>query len=246
MKLIKNLFKKKQDEGVKSNLSLEDIFAELEKILKKASIAQISGFRPPEDPLTSWFGGRGVMLSSESIPQYSGNPMFPLLQVNLTELPYLPPKLTNTKILVVWFNQKEIPFDKKNGDGWLIREYSSFDNLKVVENVEKPTNLKSFPIKWNLLEKERPGWDEAGGLIDMSAINENEEASDKFFDEYQNHPFTKIGGYPTEIQHGIGGDSTFVFQIGSEEKPNWMWADNGIGYFLKTQSGEWEFQCQFY
>ena len=39
-------------------------------------------------------------------------------------------------------------------------------------------------------------------------------------------------------QHDLGRDSTFIFPIGSEEKANWMWADNGIGYFLKSVSGE--------
>lgn len=36
-----------------------------------------------------------------------------------------------------------------------------------------------------------------------------------------------------EIQHGVGIED-FVFQVGSEEKVNWMWADkvrSNFGYF---------------
>ncbi|MCZ6412879.1 DUF1963 domain-containing protein, partial [Cronobacter sakazakii] len=56
---------------------------------------------------------------------------------------------------------------------------------------------------------------------------------------------TKDGGYPLQIQHGVGIQD-FVFQVGSEEKVNWMWADNGIGYFHKSPEGLWTFSCQFY
>jgi hypothetical protein len=61
----------------------------------------------------------------------------------------------------------------------------------------------------------------------------------------KNHSGTKVGGYPTEIQHSVGLDD-FVFQVGSEEKPRWMWADNGIGYFFRDAAGVWRFSCQFY
>lgn len=171
--------------------------------------------------------------------------MFPLLQINCQELPCRPPQLERTALLVLYLTAEEIPFDKPNGDGWLIREYQSIDGLVPVGGT-KPEWLKSFPIKWILSEPERPEWEEAWGLVDLTPINESEEASEEFFERYPNYHGTKVGGYPSQIQHGIGGDSPFVFQVGSEEKPNWMWADNGIGYFCKSPEGQWEFQCQFY
>lgn len=193
----------------------------------------------------SWFGGKAVREPGEETPTYKGKPMFPLLQINCQELPYRPLQLEGTALLVLYLNSEEIPFDKPNGDGWLIREYQSLDGLSPFA-AAKPERLKPFPIKWLLSEPERPGWEEAWGVVDLKAINESQEASKAFFERYPNHHGTKVGGYPSEIQHGIGGDSPFVFQVGSEEKPNWMWADNGIGYFCKSAEGEWEFQCQFY
>ncbi|ODC02920.1 hypothetical protein BFW38_04485 [Terasakiispira papahanaumokuakeensis] len=79
----------------------------------------------------------------------------------------------------------------------------------------------------------------------MTPINESDGEDAIFFEEYNRYPGTKFGGFPNCIQHGHNLDG-FVFQIGSEEKPNWMWADNGIAYFNKDESGDWVFECQFY
>jgi hypothetical protein len=246
MSLFKKQFGKADDGSEKQHPSVEEVFEQLDALRRKASIAEIGGFRPPDDPLSSWFGGHGVTLPDESMPEHNGEPMFPLLQVNCAELPYVPKELNGTALFVVWFNQTEIPFDKPHGDGWCVREYATLDALRQIDNIVKPSHLKTFPIRWTLSETEGPGWEDAWGLVDLDSVNSSEGASDEFFSRYSSHAGTKLGGDPTEIQHGIGGDATFLFQIGSEEKPNWMWADNGIGYFLKTESGEWEFQCQFY
>ncbi len=222
---------------------IEDTFGKLDKCLKRASIAQIGGFRPPNDPRASWFA-KGVGLPDEPLPIYKREPMFPLLQVNCDELPYRPKELEATRLFVVFFNRVEIPFNKPHGDGWVIREYQDLESLVPLPD-SRPERVRPFPITWTLKEDEGPNWEDAWGLVDLTPINESEEASHQFFDRYHNHSGTKIGGYPSAIQHGaVCG--TFVFQIGSEEKPNWMWADNGIAYFGKSPNGEWRFSCQFY
>jgi hypothetical protein len=246
MNPLKKLFSRAGGGSDKQHPTVPEVFAQLDALLRKASIAEIGGFRPPDDPFASWFGGHAVALPDEPVPECDGTPMFPLLQVNCSELPYVPEQLSGTALFVVWVNQTEIPFDKPNGDGWLIREYPTLDRLRPLADLTKPSHVKTFAMRWCLSESDGPGWEEAWGLVDLDSVNSSEEASDEFFSRYSNHPGTKVGGYPTEIQHGIGGDATFVFQIGSEGKPNWMWAGNGIGYFLKDDSGAWEFQCQFY
>jgi uncharacterized protein YwqG len=225
---------------------IEDVFEKLEASRRKASIAQIGGFRPPESLVHSWFGGQGVGLSGEELPKYKGKEMSPLMQVKVDELPHVPDALGKTKFLVVFFNREEIPFDQENGNGWLIREYDSIEGLVPLPKASEGDAVKDFPIKWKLSDNEGPGWEDAWGVTDLGSINESEEASDLFFDRFLNHSGTKFGGWPSDIQHGLGGDGEFVFQIGSEEKPRWMWADNGIGYFLKEENGDWSFQCQFY
>lgn len=221
------------------------ILEELKQQGRKISVAQIGGFRPPEDPRTSWFGGRGVGLPGELLPTYRGREMFPLLQVNLTELPVVPPQLAGLKLFTLFLNREEIPFDQPHGEGWLIREYSETEDLVSLPPAAEPPAVRPFPIQWHLAEDERPGWEDAWEIIDLKAVHEDEEASAYFFEKLKNYPGTKIGGYPTEVQHAVGLEG-FVFQVGSEEKPQWMWADNGIGYFFKEPEGQWRFECQFY
>ena len=228
------------------NDTIANTFQLLDNLLRKTSVAQIGGFRPPDFPTASWFGGVGVGLPGETLPDYLGMTMFPLLQVNVTELPYIPSQLEKTKLFIVFLNRVEIPFDKPHGEGWLIREYPSLEQLVPLPQGSESVHIPPFPIIWKLSKKDAPGWEMAGSLVDMSAIHESDNASNLFFERYEGIAGTKMGGYPYEIQNSDFSDSEFVFQIGSEEKPQWMWIDDGIGYFLKDKQGQWEFQCQFY
>lgn len=224
---------------------VEKAYKELDAVLREASVSQIGGFRPPDERVTSWFGGRGVGRVGETLPKHDGRDMFCLLQVKVAELPFIPPELGETKFLVVFFNRDEIPFNRPHGDGWLIREYASLDGLQLLPESSEPRIVRDFPIKWSLVEDDAPDWENAWELVDLTPIHETEGADERFFHEYKRHPNTKFGGYPCCIQHGAKLEG-YVFQIGSEEKPRWMWADNGIAHFNKTRSGEWVFDCQFH
>lgn len=220
----------------------KETLEKLRKHLRVASIATAGGFKPPEDPLTSWFC-RGVSLPSESLPIWQGEPMFPLIQIRVSELPFVPEQIKSIALLVLFHNLRSHPFDLPHGEGWLIREYKNLDNLQPLPSLSIP--YKPFPIGWSRVKNDAPGWEDAWDVIDLSAVNSDESASDSFFEDFMRYSSTKVGGYPKEIQHGVGLDD-FVFQVGSEEKVNWMWADNGIGYFFRSPSGEWRWSCQFY
>ncbi len=224
--------------------TVAETYAQLDANLREASTAQIGGFRPPEDKITSWFGGQGVGLAGEKLPQYNGKDMFCLLQVKVSELPVIPAELANTEFLVVFFNRDEYPFDKPHGDGWEIREYNSLSGLVPLAKSELPDMIKDFPIKWNKVNDDAPDWENAWDILDMTPINESDD-TERFFYEYNRYSGTKFGGYPNCIQHGHNLDG-FIFQVGSEEKPKWMWANNGIAYFNKNEDDEWVFDCQFY
>ncbi len=224
---------------------VEKIYQKLDLRLRKSSISQIGGFRPPEDKKTSWFGGLGVGKKNEVLPKYKERDMFTLLQVKIDELPYIPPELEKTKFLIVFFNREEIPFDKPHGQGWLIREYESLDNLELLPPSCEKEMVRDFPIKWLVVDDDAPDWENAGELVDLRSLIDTEGSDEKFFNEYNRYSETKFGGFPCTIQHGANLEG-FVFQIGSEEKPKWMWADNGIAYFNKSKEGEWVFECQFY
>lgn len=225
--------------------TVEETYSELDSKLKNASVAQIGGFRPPENKLTSWFGGPGVGRKGETLPKYKGKDMFALLQVKVSELPLIPKEIKDIAFLVVFINREEYPFDKQHGDGWEIREYKNTDDLELLPESNEPPVVRDFPIIWHEVNDDSPDWENAWDLVDLTPINETDGADDKFFNDYNCYPETKFGGYPYCIQHGANLDG-FIFQIGSEEKPRWMWADNGIAYFNKDEKGEWFFDCQFY
>ncbi len=226
--------------------SISKTFKKLDTHLRKASIGKIDVTHEPISPTGSWFGGHGVSRSDEKLPIYKNSPMFPLLQVNCSELPYVHPELVGIALFVVYMNRFEIPFDKLHGDGWLVREYSSLTCLEVIKDSGKPDFLSSYPIKWDLSKNEGPDWETAWDLVDLEPINKSEKASDEFFNRYSNYSGTKIGGFPSEIQNSLSTEGDFIFQIGSEDKSNWMWSDNGTGYFLKNKNGDWVFDCQVY
>lgn len=226
------------------NQQAQKALDEIKTILRCAAIAQLGGFRPPDDVKTSWFG-KGVCLENEGLPLYNGKEMFPLLQINVTELPLIPEALAETKLLIVFFNQDEVPFDGPHGEGWLIREYQSLDGLVALPKIDLSGILRPFPIKWKLVDDDAPGWETAMGLVDLTSVNTDEEFDEAFCHDFKSYVCTKVGGYPDDIQHAPRLDN-FVFQIGSEEKAHWNWIDSGTAYFYKDSFGQWSWDCQFY
>jgi hypothetical protein len=166
-----------------------------------------------------------------------------LLQIKVDELPHVPVELENAAFLAVFFNREEIPFDKPHGEGWLIREYPTCEGLVELPASDEPAVVKDFPVRWTRVEDDAPDWENAWDLIDLKPIDDADD--ERFFEEFNRYEGTKVGGFPSCIQHGTELDG-FVFQIGSEEKPGWMWVDNGIAYFNRDAAGEWAFRCQFY
>ncbi|WP_379970306.1 DUF1963 domain-containing protein [Ectobacillus sp. sgz5001026] len=71
-------------------------------------------------------------------------------------------------------------------------------------------------------------------------MNDSDELSDTFFDEYEQYSRTKIGGFASYIQSPISQDYEYIMQITSEEKPKFMIGDNGNIYIYKSRlDDEW-------
>lgn len=178
---------------------IADTFRDLDRSLRRASVAQIGGFRPPDTSLTSWFGGRFVGAANEPWPRNdAGEPMLPLLQVRTDELPHLPKQLANVALFNVFTGPRELPLDPPtaSGNGWLIRCYDSLEPLRPLGGAPN-SHVRPFPICWSLAESEAPGWEDAWGVTDLSAFNELPDSIALFHDRYKHHPFTKVGGWPT-------------------------------------------------
>ncbi len=220
---------------------VRETLAEIKKHLRTPVVAQIGGFRPPEDPCTSWFA-RGVHRADEALPTFKGQPMFPLLQVRCAELPEAPAALSGIALLVVYVNAAEIPFDLPHGEGWLVREYASVEGL-VPCPTRAPAGVKPMAIKWTPGKPERPEWEQASEMFDMDAIADSDSAKERF-EAMPNHSGTKIGGYPSEVQGLVEYADDYLLQIGSEAKAGWQWADGGVATFSRNAAGVWSFACQ--
>jgi hypothetical protein len=103
------------------------------KLRKKASRIIVGGFRPPEAPDGSWFGRVRLAMPDEEWPADRGKPMLPLCQLNLTEMPFVPPNLNDVCLITVFISAISLSADAENGDGWQLRAYPSLDGWVQIE-----------------------------------------------------------------------------------------------------------------
>ena len=221
-------------------------FAAVDRKLRSASIAEIGGFRPPDDPLTSWFGGRFVAPAATPWPESASGPMIPLLQVRISDLPHVPAALAGMDLVQIFIDNSELPLDlpAPNGSGWTLRAFSGLEALSSQDTPAGADQLRPFPVRWYLSASEGPSWEDAfeddhGDFMRLPG------SEDLFYDRYKNHPGTKVGGWPSWIQSPTGAAGDLVFQIASEEKPRWMAGDNGNLYIFH-ESGEWSLSWDCY
>ncbi len=209
---------------------LTDFAAQLRP--RPVSLMQLGGFRPTDNPFASWFGRVRVSRPNESHPMHGGEPMLPLCQINCAELPYHPPSLADIRLLTVFIAPDELPMDTANGDGWLLRAYTEQDELIPIVTPEIASPIKAFPIRYELGAADYPCQEDA-------PVQVPDEYDDSYDDLFPNYERSKVGGYPTLIQGELywspynrhPANPEYIFQINSEEKADWWWGDNGIGYF---------------
>ena len=221
------------------------------QIVRRAIVLDIGGFRPPEDPTTSWFGKVGFCKDGEGWPHYQGKPMHALAQINLTELPFKPSGLEEFEFITIFIGPDELPVDEPNGTKWVIRTYDSLADLIPLEETESGSWLKPFPMKPREIDEDYPCWEDV-------PIECPEEIDNDYYDLFENVGGFKLGGWPTLIQSEIfwapwnkhDACPEYVFQIDTTEKGNWMWGDNGVGYFgrgtAEGKENEWALVWQCY
>jgi uncharacterized protein YwqG len=221
------------------------------KIKRKAIVLDIGGFRPPEDPFCSWFGRVSFCRSDEEWPMQDGEPMHALAQINLTDFQFKPKALEGINFIAVFIGPKKLPIDTPNGHNWLIRTYGDISDLIPLEKIETGSWLKEFPMKPRVIEEDYPCWEDV-------PIRCPDEIDDDFHDLFHNVSGFKFGGWPTLVQAGIcwapwnqhDACPEYVFQIDTTEKGNWMWGDNGVGYFgrgtLDGKEDVWALSWQCY
>ena len=250
----KNQEKKKKELLPRKEEIIHDTFAILDANLRKASIAQVGGFRPPDDPRASWLGKVLLAREGEQWPQWK--PPFkldpepvlltPLGQFNLMEIPFVPEKLKRFVLITVFIDEERLPYEQPNGKGWVVRAYESFEGLVRLEPPQTEFSIRPFPIRWSLAESEGPSWGDAWRITDLTEFNTIDDEG-LFHDRYHNSERTKLGGYPALIQGELKfGIDDFVFQIGTEDKAKCYWGDGGAAYFGLSDEGQWMFEWSCY
>ena len=207
---------------------------------RRAIVMQIGGFRPPDDPTLSWFGRVNVAAPGESWPRSArGAPMHALCQIDLTGLPFRPPRLDDAEMIAVFIGPDELPTDTPNGDGWCLRAYERKASLVTLPPVDTGSWVKPFPMRPVVVDADYPCREDVGEEV-------SEEIADLLEDELENVPGLKLGGWPSLIQSEIfwapwnrhPAKPEYVFQIDSDEKALWAWGHGGVGYFGRGTTPE--------
>jgi uncharacterized protein YwqG len=212
---------------------------------------EIGGFKPSEDPFESWFGRVNVCAPDEKWPEFAGKPMHALCQINVRNLPLRPKRLADIALITVFIGPDDLPIDEPNGQNWCLRAYKNIDTLIPLSQQDTKSRIKAFPMRPKVFHDDFPCWDDVP--VDLPA-----DIADDYNDLFENISGFKLGGWPTLIQAEIfwapwnqhPASPEFVFQIDSTEKGNWMWGDNGVGYFgrgaVPGREDEWTLSWQCY
>lgn len=219
----------------------------IKQISKPSTLFKVGGFKPSDDIKSSWFGKVLLSKEGEKWPDYEGDLMTPLCQLNLSNLPYKLEVLKDINFITVFVDEEKI-FNEDDNRAYLIRAYQNIEELVPLEQAEYSTAIKAFQLEPYLSENDCPCWDDC-------PISIPEEFEDNYEGSFENRSGIKIGGWPSLVQGEIfwspfnkdAEDVNFAFQIDSIEKANWHWGDGGVGYFgINPLSNEWFFTWQGY
>jgi Domain of unknown function (DUF1963) len=233
---------------------------DLAALARPASLGQVGGFRPSDDPVTSWAANVTVARPDEDWPLNEGDPMLALLQVVVEELPVVPDQLRAFATLTLFVGPFALPVDEPNGANWCLRTYATLDELAPLDPPPParagdpklargaPTAYRPFPVRWrevadwpsyeSVPPDYRDAWDKAQGDETMAR---------------RTHEGLKVGGWPSTVQSGVAwsegderlDDVDFVLQVDSDEKTGFQVGYGGVLYIGRRRStGTWHCSWQ--
>lgn len=247
------------------------------------------GFRPTHSDRGSWLGRVYICRPDETDqPQdANGKPLYPLAQIHLPGLPCILAQLRHLTWLTLFIGDDIPPLEEyphpgwlaapaslrgdtmwrtdpgRNGNGWLIREYTAADPL-IHHPYPEQNWPKPFPLKAEYRAIDMPRWD-GGGIppdienqicaLSPAYPNPADENTLDYFKDIRHddeHAYThKLGGYPSFAQSGIGlafqPGYEYVLQISSDEKAGFNVIDSGSLMFARNAaSGDWLLYYDFY
>ena len=135
--------------------------------------------------------------------------MFPLLQIRIDELPVIPEQLKDVALWCSFTILKAIHLINLMVK---VGSYGNMPPLKGLSYCQQQTRLIAHFRFYGraLMMMRRDG--RMRDIIDLSDVNGDQEASDRFHDDFKRYRGTKVGGYPMEIQHGVGIEDFVSFR----------------------------------
>jgi hypothetical protein len=226
-------------------------------MMRSAAVAELGGFRPPQDPSASWAGAVRVALPDEGWPLQDGEPMLALLQVNVGDLPAVPPALDGIALATLFVGPRELPVHEPNGTKWAFRTYR--EAAGVIELDEPPParagdpkarkgdpgTYAALPIRWRVVEDypSRDDWP-------FDRLAEYDALRDELGEDMPGpHDGIKIGGWPTTVQHEVDwgrlpateapgpADIEFVLQVDSDDRLGFGVGFGGVLYIGRSLVG---------
>lgn len=227
---------------------------EIKAALARPAVLLTRGSGQPTYVTTrSWLGRVFLSRPGETLPpDAQGQPMWPLLQLVLADLPWVPAALATTQALTV-FVSKQLPIDTRtapNGQNWLLREYPVGEPLVMNELATAASPLKPFPLQAGPVITDYPTWD-GGGISEklaakIVALERAGTTEEEWLPNCEGH---KLGGWPSFCQPSIEFKPgfEFVLQIASDAQARFNVVDSGTIFLAKNAAtSEWEFYCDFY
>lgn len=223
------------------------------QFVRRAIEMQIGGFRRSNDRCASWFGRVNMALPGQRWPTAGKKPMHALCQINLTELPWRPPRLDDVEFIAVFVAPDLLPRNGTNGSNWCLRAYPRVASLVPLPAPPTGSTIKAWPMRPRVIKQDCPCYDDIADSLPEEVLDDF--AYDEFDELFRTAAGFKLGGWPSLIQSEISWRNRriapeFVFQVPTTKKGNWMWGDNGTGYFGRgTAAGrkaEWTLEWQCY
>ena len=222
-------------------------FESVDRHLRPACFAKLTRDLRGLTPGASCFGHAFLGGPRAPWPVVDGRPLEGIVQINVAELPHTPSGLHGTALIQVFASGKLAP-DAVAYDGgpWLVRSFASLADLVPLERPFKSA-LRACRINWTHVPNEPPHYPESLDLIDHELVEQFEALDDAdalYSQRYPTEVNTKVGGWPYSLQSGASCGE-YVFQVGSEEKANWMWGPDGNAFFGKDAEGRWIMSWDF-
>lgn len=217
-----------------------------DKLRKKAVVFQTGGARPENNIFRqSWIGKVKLGYTEEACPiDVNQQPMFPLMQLCLADLPFIPKALQNTKVLTVFISSDFLDDEEGN---FCIREYSNLEDLVEKDFGNSIEGVKPFPLFPQLIENDFPAWEDGDDISsDVADIILRKEESIEYREDIyeEKEAMHKIGGYANYCRgdHALfEAGYEFLLQIATDYKAGLEIGQAGNIYFAKNLiTNEWQ------